>query len=40
MPPAAVVKPIPPGVSTPQSEADAAHFYGVKEDSPLYRTST
>ena len=29
---------LPQGQSTPQSEADAAHFYSAKEDAPPYRT--
>ena len=29
-------KPTPTGKSTPQSEADAAKFYAIKEDEPKY----
>lgn len=35
---AASPKPIPPGKSTPESEALAAHFYSAKEEPPPYRT--
>lgn len=35
---AALPKPIPPGKSTPESEALAAHFYSAKEEPPPYRT--
>ena len=34
---AIAAKPIPPGRSTPQPKADAAHFYSAKEESPPYR---
>lgn len=34
----AAPKPTPTGQSTPQSEADAAHYYFVKEEPPPYRT--
>ena len=30
-------KPLPQGKGTPQSEADAAHYYSVEEESPPYR---
>ena len=31
-------QPVSPGQSTPQSEADAAHFYHIMEEPPPYRT--